>query len=324
VPDYLKLKGIKDIKESTLNNEIQDGIIEYFDWALLGVGNYYNVTYAEQSPYDQDYSKLRLSSDPNYSEGQVWEGFRSNWVWQSGIDYSPAPLVSSDNTNPGVSGIYVDGVFHANDSTGTYAHHIDHYNGKVIFDSAIPTGSVVQAEFSYKWINVVYANDVPWLREVQTDSMEPTSSFYEKDKGDWNIPPEARLQLPAVAVEIVPMRSFKGFRLGGGQWIYTDVIFHCIAEDEMTRNKLVDIISLQSNKTIFLINSNSVSASGDYPIDYRGVPVSGALRYPDLLNKHVGLRLRFTDTTVENMTSVASDIYGGIVRFKTELINLKI
>ena len=40
MPDYLKLKGIKDIKESTLNNEIQDGIIEYFDWALLGIGNY--------------------------------------------------------------------------------------------------------------------------------------------------------------------------------------------------------------------------------------------------------------------------------------------
>ena len=85
MPDYFNLKGIKDIKESTLNNEIQDGIIEYFDWALLGIGNYYNVTYAEQSPYDQDYSKLRLSSDPNYSEGQVWEGFRS--IYQITLAY---------------------------------------------------------------------------------------------------------------------------------------------------------------------------------------------------------------------------------------------
>ena len=38
---------------------------------------------------------------------------------------------------------------------------------KVIFDSAIPTGSTVQVEHSYKWINVCYANNLPWIREIQ-------------------------------------------------------------------------------------------------------------------------------------------------------------
>jgi hypothetical protein len=322
--NYFQLKGITDIKQSTLNNEIQDGLIEYFDWALLSIGNYFNVTYEEQSPYGEDYSRLRLSSNANYSEGQVWEGFRANWVWQSGITYSPAPLVGSDDARPGVTGVYVDGDFYPSDTIGQYAHHIDHYNGRVIFDQPIPTGSVVKAEYSYRWINVVYANDVPWLREIQTDSNEPTSDFYEKDKGDWNIPPEARLQLPAIAVEIVPSRTFKGYQLGGGQWVYTDVLFHCIAESDSVRNKLVDIVSLQSDKTIFLMDSNSIASNNDYPLDYRGVPVSGALRYPDLLENNTGRKIRLTESSVQNMTAISSNIYGGVVRFKTEYINLTI
>lgn len=161
-------------------------------------------------------------------------------------------------------------------------------------------------------------------REIQTDSNEPTSDFYEKDKGDWNIPPEARLQLPAIAVEIVPSRTFKGYQLGGGQWVYTDVLFHCIAESDSVRNKLVDIVSLQSDKTIFLMDSNSIASNNDYPLDYRGVPVSGALRYPDLLENNTGRKIRLTESSVQNMTAISSNIYGGVVRFKTEYINLTI
>ncbi|HAI19831.1 MAG TPA: hypothetical protein DCM10_18515, partial [Xanthomarina gelatinilytica] len=93
---------------------------------------------------------------------------------------------------------------------------------------------------------------------------EPTSIFYEKDKSSWDIPPEARLQLPAIAIEVVPTRKFKGYQLGGGQFVYTDVLFHCIAEDEITRNKLLDVISLQSDKTISLLDINSISDAGDY------------------------------------------------------------
>ena len=92
--------------------------------------------------------------------------------------------------------------------------------------------------------------------------------------------------MPAIAVEVVPQRTFKGYQLGGGQWVYTDVLFHCIAEDEVTRNQLVDIVSLQNDKNIHLFDSNKINGSGDFPLDYRGVPVPSALRYPDLINAH--------------------------------------
>ena len=321
---FQKLKGITDVFEYTLNNDIQDGLLEYFDWALLDIGNYFNSTLGETGPNGEDYSKLRSSSNDQYTNGQVWEGFRKNWVWQSGVDYSPAPLVGTNNTKPGVSGVYVDDNFYPNTTTGDYAHTIDHFNGRVIFDTAIPTGSKVQAEHSYKWINVVYANSVPWLREIQTNTTEPTSNFFDRDKGSWDIPPESRLQLPAIAIEVVASRRFKAYALGGGQWVYTDVIFHCLAEDEITRNKLVDIVSMQSDKNIPLFNSNKINASGDYPLDYQGVPVSGALRYPELVEKHPEGRIRLTNAIVQDMVTVDSDIFGGIVRFTTEGIKKNI
>lgn len=321
---YTGLKGISDIREYTSNNDIQDGLLEYFDWALIDIGNYFNVTSGEMSPYGEDYSRLRLSSDPNYSDGQVWEGFRKNWVWQSGVNHSPTPLVGTDNANPGVSGVYVDGTFYPNTTDGSFAHRIDHYNGRIIFDSAIPTGSKVQAEYSYKWVNVLYANNVPWLREIQQQTLDPGSVFLEKDKGDWNLPPETRLQLPAIALEIVPRRYFQGYQLGGGQWVYTDVIFHCIAEDEITRNKLLDIVSLQSDKNIYLFDSNEINTNNDYPLDYLGVPVSGALRYPDLIEEYGNQLLRLTNAVVQEVVSVASDIFAGTVRFTTEQVNQKI
>ena len=76
------LKGFDKVQDSTLNNEIQDNMVEFFDWALLKKGNYFNVTVGETAPNGYDYSKLRLSSDERFTTGTCWEGVRGNWVWQ--------------------------------------------------------------------------------------------------------------------------------------------------------------------------------------------------------------------------------------------------
>ena len=324
---FQPLKGISGVFDSTLNNDIQDGLIEYFDWALLTKGNYFNVTPNESSPNGQDMSRLRLSSNDSYTKGQVWEGFRKNWVWQSGISVNgfDDPIVGNNNTKPGISGVYVDNSFYPTTTTGAYAHHIDYFNGRVIFDSPIPTGSVVQAEHSYKYISVVYANNVPWYKFLQQNATQPSNNFFnDEDEGPWNIPPETRAQLPLVAVEVVPTRTFRGYQLGGGQFVYTDILFHCIAEDEMTRNKLVDIISLQNDKVLHLFNSNRINVNNDFPLDYRGTPVSGALRYPDLVSQYNGGKIRLTKTTVQEMVTHNTNFFGGVVRMTTEGVKTNI
>lgn len=320
---FSPLKGFNSIEDATMSNLIQDGLIEYFDYALLDKGNYYNVDLGETAPNGEDYSRLRLSSNDQYVSGQLWEGFRGNWVWQSGLAPSgkTPPIVGTDINNPGISGVYIDGSFEPTSGVGTYAHHIDYFNGRVVFDSPIPTGSTVQAEFSYKYINVVYANNLPWLREAQKRTIQPTANFLGISEGAWDVPPESRLQLPAIAVEIVPQRRFRGYQLGGGQWVYSDVLFHCIAEDEYTRNQLIDIVSSQNDKNVYVFDSNMIDASGAFPIDQNGTPVPSALQYPELINDYSrGARIRLTKATVSEMFMAQSDLYGGVVKMTAELI----
>jgi hypothetical protein len=318
--NYLNLKGFDSVFDSTLGNEIQDNLIEFFDWALLQKGNYQNVTLSELSPNGGDYSKLKPSSNPNYPSGLAWEGFRKNWVWQSGVSYSPQPLLGTNNSKPGISGVYVNNVFYPSSTSGTYTHKIDYYNGRVLFNNPIPTGSTVKAEYSYKYINIIYANSLPWLREIQYKSLDLPPAFNSNNKGEFAIPAENRVQLPAIAIEIVPRRTLRGYQLGGGQYVDTDVLFHCLAEDEFTRNKLIDIVSLQNEKTIWMFDSNKIANSGDFPLDYMGVPVSGALRYPDLLDKYYKGKMRFKNSNVQNMELINSNFYAGIVRMTIETI----
>jgi len=321
---FSDLKGFDDVFDQTLNNDIQDGLVEFFDWGLLQKGNYFNSDLGESSPNGQDYSRLKVTNEYSYASGQVWEGFRSNWVWQSGVNHSPAPITGTDHLNPGVSGIYIDDNYYPVTTTGEYAYHVDHINGRVIFDSAISRTSKVQVEHSYRWINVTYAADVPWLREIQYRTNQPDENFLDLDADQWRVPSDSKLQLPAIAIEVVPVRKFKGYQLGGGQWVFTDVLFHCLAEDEVTRNKLVDIVSFQNDKVIDLFDSNTANSSGAFPIDYRGVPVPSALRYPDLVNAYPGGRLKFSNTRTQSMTMINTNLYGGIVRITTEGIKSNI
>jgi hypothetical protein len=320
------LKGFTSVFQYTLNNDILDGLVEFFDYGLLGKGNYFNVTLGEQSPNGQDYSRLRSVSEPRFSDGQAWEGFRSNWIWQTGVPYSPSPITTNNGGKPGISGVYVDDTFHAYNSVGTYAHHVDYFNGRIVFDTPIPTGSKVQAEYSYKWINVTYASNLPWVRQIQQNSNQPDANFIDGKDSDVQIPPESKIQLPTIAIEVVPSRRFKGYQLGGGQYVYTDILFHCVAEDEITRNALVDIVSLQNDKTISLFNTNKIHEDGVYPLDYRGSPVTNAKEYPEIVfsEDYNGGNLRLSNTQVQDMIAINSNIYGGIVRMTTEGIKANI
>lgn len=320
---YQSLKGVGDIFEQTLNNELQDNIVEFLDWGLLEKGNYFNVTKDEISPNGSDYSLLKPVKHPYYQDGTVWEGFRKNWVWQSGIGYDPEPMVGLDSNYPGISGLYFDDTYYqrdlSSDSSSPSSFDVDYFNGRIIFKQPQDTNTKVQIEHSYKYINVVYSNALPWIREIQYRDNEPSTNQNEID-----ILPEMKLQLPAIAVEIVPRRTFRGYQLGGGQYVYTDVLFHCIAEDEITRNKLVDIVSLQNDKTISMFDSNKISDSGAFPLTSAGFPVANASRYPDLINNYPGKSLRFQNAIVQGMELINSNFYAGVVRITTEVINTSI
>ncbi len=319
--DYLV--GFNNIFDPALNNEIQDNLIEFLDWGLLEKGNYFNVDLGETSPDGYDYSRLHLSPNPHYSSGQAWSGFRSNWVWQSGLTPSgvTAPIVGTNNAIPGISGVYVDDTFYPSTTTGTYAHKVDYFEGRVIFDNPIPTGSKVQVEHSYKYINIVYANNVPWLREVQYDTLDRKVAINSL-KDEYSVPSEMRLQLPAIAIEIVPKRTSQPYQLGGGQYFNTDVIFHCIAESASTRNSLVDMLSYQGDRSVRMFDTQLVVDNDAFPLNYEGIPNSGAKRYPDLISSYPGKMMYIKDLKTSDSLSVDSNLYICAVRYTMEIVKI--
>ena len=295
--DIFNLKGFKSVHEPTLSNEILDCLVEFFDWGLLQKGNYFNVTLAELDRQGQDLSLLTMSESKGIPKGRAWEGKNPNWVWQSGIGYTPPPIVAD--------GIYFNDVFlPLNNQTNPY--YIDYYNGRVVFESTQPVNSKVQVEHAYKWINVEYANSFDGMKSVQT----------EGDK----LPPELTINLPTIAIEVVNRSRMTGYELGGGQLVETMVLFHCIARDEPTRNRMIDIVSYQNDKSIFTFDSVKIAENEDFPIDYRGFPKNGALNFRDLVIKYPRYKLRFSNLKTSEIKMVANTLFGSTVKMDVEMV----
>lgn len=314
-------KGVSSLNRDLLCQNLLYGLIDWLRWSTLQIGGYQNVAIGSASGlYGGDYSRLRLVKDPNFADGRVWEGFRSDWVWETGIYYTPQPTVAS--------GVVVGGTLYPTASTtGNYAHYIDYRRGRVVFDSAIATTSVVQANFAHRTVNYVRATE-PWFQELMFDSYKiDRTDYLISSSGQWGQLSSTRRTLPVVGIELVNRQGFKGYELGGGQYVYQDVIFYVMADNEDDKNQLVDILSMQNGKCIYMFNRGLLKESANYPydLDYRGVPVDSPLQYTQLVapTGDGGYRWRtakFTNTKSDSMQAVNSWLYRGYVRTTCEII----
>jgi hypothetical protein len=306
------LKGFSTIGESTVSNHVKQNLISFFDYGLLEKGNFVNVDVPETGLYGGDKSELILVDDPDYTSGQVWQGIRGNWVWESGV----GAYASESDANPGVSGVYVDSVFYPVTSSGDYSHGINHQLGRVVFDSAISTASTVQCAHSYKYINVEQCDGLAWFKRIHKQSEKADSTTDQ----EWNILKQNRIQLPAIGVEISSPRSMSPYGLGGKQWVTTAFLFNCIAEDVYTRDMLVDIVCMQKEKSIVGYNLENIDSNDAYPVNYLGVPVSGALTYPNLVTTYPGSKIYIKNISLDSLYSISSDVHVGTVKIITESI----
>lgn len=291
------LKGFTSVFDTSITNEIADNLVEFFDWGLLNKGNFFNVNLNEED------SILNSVENPNFENGQVWKGNNTNWVWQSGVDFNGTSPIR-------VSGIYVDDVFYSSSTNGVYSHYIDYRDGSVIFNEPVSDTRKVQVEHSYKWINVEYSESES-LKEATVNTNQQTF-------------PELMTKLPVIAVEPIVERKHSGYQLGGGQILKTKVLFHCVAENDTTRNMLLDIVSSQNDKSIYFFNSTQIAQSGDFPIDHRGSPVPGALNYKQLVSKYPSYLVRFSDVSLTKSQTKNNSLYAGVVKFNIELVRLSI
>ena len=306
-------KHITQIGKSQLTSQIESNLKGFLDWGLLGVGSFSNVDIPTSGAFGGTFDRLRAVDDPSYTDGQVWEAPRKDWDWETGVFYDTQP---ND-----ISGVYVDGDFYGT-GDATYGHHYNYPLGRVVFDSAIATTKTVQAEYAYRNVQTYIADQAPWWDQIQYDSYrvdDPT--LHDIGSGNWQILANNRVQLPAVVVEATSRRSFRPYELGTvSNFVYTDVLFHVLSESRWWRNQLVDIISLEKDRTIWLYDNNLVADITGYPLDHRGMRVDDPIMYPSLVDDYRFKMARFYNMNVTEMESPTSRIHKGVVRATIEIV----
>ncbi len=311
---HTKLSNLPNAQDATLSNILLDNFIAFYDWGFLDRGSFYNIKIPQSGIYGGDRHKLRTADDPNYTDGQVWEGYRQNWVWESGVDGTTQQPVT-------ISGVFVDGSFYA---TGNVSKpfYIDYPNGRVVFDTALATTSTVQLEYSHKWVQVIPAEGVSWFRQIQQRSFRNEEGFQVSASGGWAQLGETRVQLPALAIEVIPARSMEGYQLGGGQWVNNDIIFHVISENHWECNNIMDATLYQNDRTIHLFNPTTVGISGVYPYNYRNELNENAIPsglYPKLIDNFFYKRCWINSSRAQDVTQISPDLYIGSTRCKTQV-----
>lgn len=311
MPTTTTFKGVRSVNDSLLSDQLETNLVSYFDWATLGIGGFSNVNIPTSGAFGGNQHQLAVVNDPRYIQGQVWQGFRKNWVHESGVENSAQPV--------SISGVYVNSSFIPLNS----GYYVNYPDGRVIFDVPVALNSTVAIEYSYKHVDYNSAG-VPWFKELQQNSYRVDDYHFRlRGSGTWNVFPENRVQLPAVIVEVTPGRTMRGSELGGGQIIKQDVSFHIFAETPFDKNQLIDIISYQRDKTILLYDKNVVRNSGQFPLDYRGSIVNLNSNYINLTRHSTEGGFQWKKCTFFNMSvqpkSLAAPIYGAVVRSVCEV-----
>lgn len=272
MPIYTQLKGIKDTDSSSLLELLEENLVEFFNYGLLEAGGYTDVNMGD-SNNDANLLPIHMPGQP---DGRIWQANYRNWVWEFGLESERQPIA--------ISGVYVDGAFHSSNATDTFKHFVNYPEGRVVFDSPISTSSVVQAEYSYRWVNF-YDQDVPWFRDVIFDSYRFEIGEDANPSGMIGLLQNNSVQLPAVIIETVPNRRMVPRQLGdGSQIIYQDFLFHILAESSEDRSFLIDTVTLQKDKTFYLFDTNARVAANAFALDWHGSLLPNAKTYPMLVD----------------------------------------
>lgn len=310
------LISVDNTQSSKILNIVRDNIISFYDWGFLDKGGFQNINSPASGMYGGNKNQLKLVKDENYQDGQVWQSFRKNWVWETGVSTNTQPIA--------ISGITKNNTFlpySYNSSSGFYCgsgYRIDYPQGRIIFDTAIPTTSNVSLNYSYKWVAVDKSDAYPFFQQIQQGSFRLNENFFT-GSGLWNQLSQTRVQLPAVIINTVPNTNSMPLQLGGGQWLNIDVMYYVIAETESSCSNLASMILYQNNRVIKLFDTNSVYQSGSNPLSYRGDLKSKSYDYRYLVDNHFYRNTYIKNTTLSNVTQLTYDLYISTARSTLEI-----
>lgn len=321
MPTSHNLKAITNIGEATLEDQVLAGVQYFFNWGLLNAGAFTNVTIPSSGQYPgTPRHQLRCVDDPNYTRGQVWESFRKEWVWESGVEFNTQPI--------SVSGVKVGNTFQPGTGVGVYKHKVDYRLGRIVFDAAISPTSVVTASYSYRWCPVSL-EDEPWFRDIQFRVFHSEDGNFLPGSGQWSQLAQNRLQLPAVVLEVGASNKSTGLQLGGGQIVTQQVLFNILTENPADGRKLRDMIKGEVDRSIFLFNLNLLAKFNRFPLNADGsLNTNRPPSYPQLVAEPTasvatsGFLWRnatFTKADIAQPSRLSENLYWSVAKVELEV-----
>lgn len=344
-----KFSGVSTIGEHLLMSQVENNIKSFLDWGFLNIGAFINVNRPDQNIYGNPLAVLKPTQDPNFTDGQVWQTMRKDWVWEDNIIYtqcveppptglpspsSPCPSgilnappcdpIYNQSISPNlINGIYINNVFYPLNTVGPYAYKVDYINSRIIFNSAISLSDTIEMEYSYRWIQVYNYDNAQWWRQLQYQTDANVNHFNQLNKGDFSILSNNRVQLPAIIIETVSRGLSKPWQLGDKSLVMKqELLLHIVSETMADRNKIIDILRLQQDKTIRMYDTNLVIKYGVQPFLIDGTLNPNALKYDDLIgcNIYIWKNVRLIDIFASDVQSFSPFFAESNVKLTAEII----
>lgn len=307
--------NVSSIGDNYLINQLEDNLKSFFDWGFLNIGAFVNIEIPTSGLYGGVFSDLKSTTQPSYKPGQVWQSYKKDWIWETGVSYNGhAPTQ--------FSGIYINNNFYpAPTGSGNYTYNINYPLGQIIFDKPLAPTASVKAEYSYRWCQVYKSSTNPYWQELQELSYKPAPQINQQGSGDYNIGAMHRVQMPAIIIEPIARSFSQPWQLGATNFsVDQDILLHVFTENAFDNNKIVDIIRLQKDKTITLYDINKVVNSGVYPLQYNGSINPIGLCYGSLLTHYRWNLCYFKEISVLNMESSNKNLHWCTLRLTAQVI----
>lgn len=304
-------KNVEQYGEALVTDQIEESVVSWLEWGMLSIGGFNTATRASQTAFGSlDPTVLKPVVDERYTTGQVWQGVRSDWVWETGVPYSIQPVP--------ISGVYVSGSFYPVGTTGSHSYHISYPEGRVVFNNPLPTGAPVQVEHSSRHVQVRRASE-PWFQTIAFNSFREDDAQWSEAPGSggaWDVFAQNRVQLPAIVVEPVANVYLKPLEIGSMARIHQQpFLLHVLAETSWERNQLHDILVEQYDKRILGIDVNTSPA----PLNSDGSLSTGAITYPQACQQHFWRQIRVEKVESSEQEQQGSRLFWASVRFTLEV-----
>ena len=303
------------IGENYLLNQLEDNLKYFLDWGFLNIGGFINVEIPTSGLYGGVFSDLKSSTQPGFRPGQVWQSFKKDWVWETGISYNNYSPIS-------FSGLYINNAFVPGPTgNSSYQYNVNYPLGQIVFNQPIPPTTNVKAEYAYRWCQVYKGSSNPNWQELQELSLKPAPQINQQASGDYNVGANHRVQMPAIIIEPTSRSYSQPWQLGASDFaIDQDILLHVFTENQNDNNRIVDIVRLQKGKTIILYDTNKVVNSGVYPLNYNGSINPNNISYNELLQQYRWNLCYFKEISVLSMESANKNLYWCTLRLTTQVV----